>query len=172
MALADRFTVKSMDDCGYSPLHLACTSRQSTLFTFRQIFPRGLKQGLITPYGERHLCLPFRRHSESAALQIVTMLVEAGADVNAEASRGRGRHSSGRCTPMHCVASSGWTKVAEYLLEAGGKAFSPTICSPWCWAHDQYPSLPGRPTMKDLLGSYISENQMKDIFALHERHSS
>lgn len=159
-----------MDDCGYTPLHLACTSSESSLFTFRQIFPRGLKQRLITPYGERHLCLPFRRENESSALQIVTMLVEAGAIVNAEASRGR--LSSGPWTPMHCVASSGWTEVAQYLLEAGGKAFSPNICSPWCWAHDQYPSLPERPTMKSLLGSHISENQMKDIFALHERHSS
>lgn len=159
-----------MDDRGYTPLHLACTSSDSSLFTFRQIFPRGLKQRLISSWGERHLCFPFRRDSESAALQIVTILVEAGADVNAEASRGC--HSSGPWTPMHCVANSGWTDVAHFLLEAGGKAFSPNICSPWCWAHDQYPSLVGRQTMKDLLGSHISEKQMKDIYALHERQSS
>lgn len=100
-------------------------------------------------------------------------LIDAGANPNAEASRGCDETNA--WTPMHCVANSGWVDVAHVLLEKGGSAFSRGMCSPWCWAEDTYEftysRVPGVTSMRELLGFHISEEQMREIRSLHERQT-
>lgn len=162
MSLANQSSVKTKDSLGWTPLHLACSDSESSAFTFRQIFPRQLKQRLLHPNSE--MCLPRRRDIQENGLAMCRILIDAGAEVNAEASIG--------WLPMHNVASSGWVDLAHLLLDNGGSAFSSTICSPYCWA-DQGRKMyyvGSREAMRELLRAHLSDEQMEQIEALHKRN--
>lgn len=171
--LADNISVHQKDDIGYTPLHLACSNTSSLLFKSRQLRDRGLSGD------KRSLqCLPFRESSEAAAVEMARTLLAAGADPNVEAWPARSEEQKKLpWTPMHCAANSGWMDVAFLLLEHGGSAFSRTMCSPFCWADDGYKLSPlgvsrGEPsTMRELLGSHLSSEQVNAINALHHEQT-
>lgn len=165
-----RSNVNAMDARGYTPLHLACSSSDSLLFSSRQFHDRGLKDRIIAG-GEP--CFPTRRNNPESAFQMASALIDAGANPNAKASDGC--EKSLAWTPMHCVANSGWVNVAHFLFQSGGSAFLRMMCSPYCWAKDNaYESglSPGEPTMKELCRLHISEEQMREIEALHNYEGS
>jgi ankyrin repeat protein len=58
----------------------------------------------------------------------VEILLSKGADPNMK--------GIDHATPLHCAASSGWTKVAKALLVAGADVYTGPTCSPICWAID------------------------------------
>lgn len=181
LLLADHTSVRQRDDVGYTPLHLACSRTGSLLFTFRQVYDRGLStlmtanrsglSSLMTANRSYLECLPFRRDYEAAAVEMVGTLIAAGADPNAEAWPARSvNNDKFPWTPMHCAANSGWMDVASLLLEHGGSAFSRTMCSPFCWVDEGHRrfAIEGQPSnMRDLLGSYLSSEQVDAINALH-----
>ena len=164
LILADRTTIHKRDDVGYTPLHLACSRPLSVLFTSRQVRDRGLKY----PHHQLNP-LADRPNNEAVALEVVQILLDAGADPNAVTS------SRIPWTPMHCVANSGWMGVASLLLERGGSAFSRDMCSPYCWAASEYGQKrhysfldPNGPTsMKQLLGFYLSREHVEAINVHH-----
>jgi ankyrin repeat protein len=160
MSLADQRSVKTGDSLGWTPLHLACSDSESSAFTFRQVFPRELKQRLLHP--NSGMCFPYRRDSQETALAMCRVLIDVGAEVNAPTSIG--------WLPMHNVASSGWVDLAHLLLENGGSAFSSMICSPYCWAGEDREKYfaKSRNEMIELLRAHISDEQMEQIKALHE----
>jgi ankyrin repeat protein len=164
MSLADQCSVKTKDSLGWTPLHLACSDSESSAFTFRQIFPRELEQRLLHPNSDK--CFPRRRDSQENALAMCRVLIDAGAEVNAETSL--------QWLPMHNVASSGWVDLAHLLLENGGSAFSSRICSPYCWVEQDREKYYARSSeaMKELLRAHLSDEQMEQIKALHERNFS
>lgn len=177
LLLADHTSVRQRDDVGYTPLHLACSRTESLLFTFRQVNDRGLRTlmnanpSYLTANRSYLECLPFRRDNEASAVEMVGTLIAAGADPNAEAWPALSpRNNKLPWTPMHCAANSGWMDVASLLLEHGGSAFSRTMCSPFCWVdegHGRF-AIEGQPSnMRDLLGSYLSSEQVDAINALH-----
>ena len=140
------------------------------LFSSRQVSDRDLKSRVLSSWDDPRR-FASRHDNENTALQLCKALLGAGADPNAVTSQ------EAPWTPMHCVASSGWMEVAHLLLEHGGSAFSGTICSPYCWAFEGYGGcrrIPGygeAETMRDLLKSHLSQEQLDAIYALHKSHA-
>jgi ankyrin repeat protein len=116
MALATPISVKVKDSIGWTPLHLACTSIESSAFSFRQVFARELESRILNR--SSLAAFPFRfAENEAVAIAMCQVLLAAGADVNAKEGKG--------WLPMQIADSSGWVDLGRLILQHDGSAFSP-----------------------------------------------
>ena len=133
-----------MDNHGYTPLHLVCSSQESMLFDLRQIKDRHLDQyNILRDYSgllrlrrawgpDRHRSYMSDDTEENTSAAAVELLLAAGATATIKAK--------GVYTPMHCAANSDWLQVVKLLVVAGAPVYTGPACSPVCWASSTFPS--------------------------------
>ena len=142
--------VNARDSKGWAPLHLACCSHKSTLWSTYMV-ARGLRadqgSGLyLTRRPGANLRYPTLAYTysnpvenpstndadqpelgeSSLSFMIALELLQAGADVSADAS--------GFYTALHCAASSGWIDHIDALCSFGSPLYNPKGCHPACLA--------------------------------------
>jgi ankyrin repeat protein len=150
--------INSVDEQGWTPLHLACAAETSMLFVNQQIDHRGRnsrKEG-VRAYLLQHLGRSPRlkqdpsssrkqynahewgpkriREGDServASMKVLQILLGHGALGNLVNIR-----AHGFCTPLHCAANSGWLSHAVALVQAGANVYTGPESSPLCWAKD------------------------------------
>lgn len=83
----------------------------------RQLDRNNLRRGIV--YSD------LDTNERATSLGILEILLEHKPDLNIRAL--------GFCTPLHCVANSGWLNHAKALVEAGAPVYTGPTCSPLCW---------------------------------------
>lgn len=104
---ADPSLVSAVADDGFTPLHLAVFFRNPA--AARLLVARGAPLEAVADNPMR--VRPLHSAAASGDTEVVRLLVEAGADVDAT--------QEGGFTPLHAVAQNGDDEAVEILLEAG-----------------------------------------------------
>ena len=159
--LANRSSVRCKDDKGWTPVHLACASADSLIFTSHQVsrqpIPSWSSSKFYRPPPPRPQLYGHQDDNERAnAMGILEILLQHRPSLG----------STQFPTPLHCAASSGWLSHVRALFEAGALVYTGPECSPLCWAKDGCGgNLPATQFLREQLG----EVGLAMIEADHER---